>query len=70
MPAKCNIVEDGFWRLLKGQRNMKPVSPYKYQAELAKATPEQKQTILRRLEEDVERHHKMAGHKPSPKAVW
>ena len=69
--AKTNsIAEGGLGRLLAGQREMKPLSLEKYEAELAKAGPEEKKAILERMEKEAERHRKMASHKPSAGALW
>jgi len=66
-----NIVDDGFWRLLKGQKALASESiEEKYSAQLAKASPEEKSELYQRMAEESEQREKMLNHKPSAKALW
>jgi len=68
----CNpIVEDGPWRLRRGRREGYPdVLQKKYEAELARANPDEKRKIYDRMQEELQRRAKMSGHNPSAGTLW
>jgi hypothetical protein len=65
---KNGIAKGGFWRLLKGQKELSMESlEKKYTKELAAAGPQKKQEIYVRMAEELS---KQKNHKPSARTLW
>ena len=71
MALKPQIVADGGLRLWRGQKAIASESiEKKYALELAKAGPDEKKEIHRRMLAEIEQRRKIAEHKPSSAALW
>jgi hypothetical protein len=65
------FVADGSRRLWLGKKALASESvEQKYTAELAKADPEEKEEIRRRMTEESVRREKTLNHKPSLGTLW
>ncbi len=65
------IVADGPRRLWLGQKALASESvEEKYAAELAKANPDEKEKIRKRMAEESARREKVQNHKPSSSTLW
>jgi hypothetical protein len=68
---KNKIVADGSRRLWLGQKTLASESvEQKYTAEMAKASPEEKEEIRKRMTAESSRRAKALNHKPSAGTLW
>lgn len=68
---KNGIVDDGPWRLRRGQEALQSKSiQKKYAMALAKAGPDEKEAIHRRIVEESAQRERMLNHHPSAKTLW
>jgi hypothetical protein len=68
---KNQFVADGYGRFMKGEKALTAESiEEKFAAELANASPGEKEKIRERMAAELKWREKALNHKPSPGTLW